>query len=123
MTLVEVLRAACCIAMLDQQLDHKEFVVIKKIAAEAGVGDASLNAMLDRAKRDDNFYKKQFDVLKADADDAMKKLFGVAVADRELEANELEVLKHFASVLGMDDARFDQLLQAAKKYAGDQPAS
>jgi len=123
MTQVEVLRAACCVAMLDKELDDREFRVLQKLAHEAGVGAASLNAMIDRARRDEKFFEQQFRVMKADPDETMKTLLAVAVSDRGLELNERVVLHHFAQKLGMDDARFDQLLSAAEKNVSGETAT
>ena len=39
---VELLRAACCVAGIDGEIDEAEFAVLKKLADDVGVGDASL---------------------------------------------------------------------------------
>ena len=57
---VEVLRAACCMAGLDGTIGEKELAILQKLATEAGVGGASLKAMMDRAKADPNYYEQQF---------------------------------------------------------------
>jgi tellurite resistance protein len=116
MSYVEILRAACAVAGLDGQITAREAELLRKLADQAGVGSASLNAMQDRAKRDPKFYKEMFRVLRTDADATMKVLYCVAVADHELQPEESAVLNHFAKLLGLDDKRLAQLHAAAVKH-------
>jgi len=115
---VEVLRAACCVAGLDKQITDRERAYLLQIAAHAGVGQVSLNAMIDRAVRDPAFFQEQFRIIRADSEQTMRVLFGVACADHELTMDERIVLHHFAQVLGMDDKRFNELLVAAERNVG-----
>lgn len=112
---VEILRAACCIAGLDEHVCEKEMPALQHLAQRAGVGEASLNAMIDRARRDQNFYEQQFEIIKTDPDSTMKQLLEVAVADNDISRAERIVLAHFAEQLGMAAQRFDELLTAAQK--------
>lgn len=114
---VEVLRAACCIASIDGAISEHEEAVLRQLAEKVGVGQMSLKAMMDRAKRDPNFYQLQFQYLHADPDVAMKSLFRVAVSDGDMNANERVMLQFFADRLGVDDQRFEQFLAAAQKAA------
>ncbi len=118
MTQVEVLRAACCIAGLDGRVCDAEHPLIKRLAEGAGVGAASLNAMITRAERDRNFYEEQFDLLKGEPEETMKTLFRVAVADGDVTQEERIVLRHFAKALGLNEKRFDELLSAAERHVG-----
>ena len=111
---VEILRAACCIAGLDEHVCEKERPALQRLAERAGVGEASLNAMIDRARTDHNFYEQQFDIVKTDPDSTMKKLLQVAAADNDISQAERIVLAHFAQQLGMTAQSFDQLLTAAE---------
>jgi len=112
---VELLRAACCIAGLDQQISDEEQKLIDKLAKHAGVGAVSVEAMKDRAKSDPDFFEELFEDLKVNADQTMKILFMVACADKELTSEERIVLYHFAQRLNMTDERFNQLMRAAHK--------
>ena len=113
---VEILRAACCIAGLDEQISDEERSMLERLADHAGVGGTSLNAMIDRAVSDPDFYQEQFEMIRTDPDATMKALFCVAVADHELTTNERVILHHFATKLGMPAQRFNQLLGAARKH-------
>lgn len=114
---VEVLRAACCVAGIDRNVCEREHPLLKRLAAAAGVGMTSLNAMIERAKTDSGFFEKQFDIFKSDSEATMKTLFRVAVADGVLTQSERVVLQHFAAKLGMTTERYAELLAAAEKHA------
>ena len=91
MSKVEVLRAACCVAGID-------------------------DAMVERAKEDCQFFEEQFEVLKADPAEAMVTLCGVAIADGDLSTDERVLLQHFATRLGLPPEKCDKLLQRAEQY-------
>ena len=113
---VEILRAACCVAGLDEQITDSERNMLERLAHHAGVGSVSLEAMIDRAVSDPDFYQEQFEMVRTDPDATMKALFCIAVADHELTTDERVILHHFATKLGMEPKRFDQLLAAARKH-------
>ena len=113
---VEILRAACCVAGLDQHISVEERRMLERLAEHAGVGRTSLEAMISRAVDDPDFYQEQFKMIQTDPDATMKALFCVAVADRELKTAERVILHEFAVKLGMKPARFNQLLAAAVKH-------
>ena len=114
---VEVLRAACCVAGIDGDVCAREHPLLERLAHEAGVGGASLAAMIDRAREDHSFFETQFDIFKTDPETTMKTLFRVAIADGVLARSERVVLQHFAKKLGMTEDRYAQLLAAAEKHA------
>ena len=118
---VEILRAACCVAGLDQQISSAERRLLERLAEHAGVGKTSLDAMIDRAVDDSDFYQEQFTTIRTDPDATIKALFCVAVADRELTTDERVILHEFAVRLGMSPARFNQLLAAARKHIERDP--
>ncbi len=115
---VELLRAACCMAGLDGTISDAELAIIQKLASDAGVGAASLKAMMDRAKSDPNYYEQQFRFLRGDPDESMKMMLRVAIADGALHPNERVVLQVYATKLGMTEERYQQLLGAAEQAAG-----
>ena len=114
MSKVDVLRAACCIAGIDEHIDDHELRMLRKLAEHVGVGNASLDAMMHRARTETDYYEDQFNLMCDDVDHALKVLFSVAVVDGELGDAERIMLQHFAALLGMTDARFDQLVRAAE---------
>jgi tellurite resistance protein len=112
---LELLRAACCVAGSDGEVTESEKVLVDKLAKEIGVGQASLNAMLDRAKADPEFYKEQFRVLKAEPSEAMAVLLEVSLADGKVDETESNVLRELASRLNVPAPVFEQLVAEAKK--------
>ena len=113
---VEVLRAACCVAGIDGETSPEERRVLDMLAQRAGVGLASLTAMIERSESDQGFYKEQFRVLKADPNETMKLLIGVALADNKLRTIERQVLGRLAKQLGVDKQTFDNWLNQAIEY-------
>ena len=113
---VEVLRAACCVAGADGKTSKVEAEVLQKIAFEAGVGAASLEAMVERAETNETFYKEQFRVLKADPQQTMQLLFRLAIKDGKLSKSEAIVLERLAGRLGVTRRRFDHWMKQTLEY-------
>jgi len=78
---IDLLRAACCVANAGDDVSESEMVVIQKLIKEVGVGRASVEAMMDRAKKDPDFCQDQFKILKSEPAEAMLFLLQVAMAD------------------------------------------
>lgn len=107
MVKVQVLRAACCVAGSDGTADPSERRIVEMLAREIGVGEASLGAMLERARTEENYVEDQFRVLKADAKQTMQLLFSVALADGELADDEVDVLRNLSTKLNVTTEQFD----------------
>lgn len=112
---LEVLKAACCIAGLDEDIGIKERKVLQMLAQRAGVEPASFDAMMDLAVEDDDYFEGQLDLLQSNLDDAIKSLFRVAVVEGKLGPSERVILQHFSEKLGMTGERFEQILTAAER--------
>lgn len=110
---VEILRACCCVAGADGQSCDAEKAILDRLAGEIGVGQASLNAMIERAETDPDFHRQQFDILKAEPKQALAILFQVAMADQTISDDEVEVLRKLAQNLNVPDDIFEQLKSAA----------
>lgn len=87
------------------------------LAKEVGVGEASIEAMLERAATEEDYVQDQFRVLKAEPKEAMRLLFSVALSDKQLEDKEVEVLRRLAQKLDVADEEFDRLLAEAREIA------
>lgn len=111
---LEILRAAVCVVGIDGEVDSKELALIEKLAKEIGVGQASREAMIDRAKSDPDFCQQMLRVLRTDQNETMLTLFQAAMADGVLLDAEIEVLRHFAEKLQVDSATFENLVAKAK---------
>lgn len=115
---VDVLRAACCVAGIDGAPTESERKVIDKLAADVGVGRASLEAMIARGATDPTFHEEQFRVLKADPQQSIAALLEVAMADGKLTDNETLVLKALSVKLGIPDDTFAKLIGNVHKMLG-----
>ena len=112
---VDILRAACCVAGIDGQTTDAEKAVINKLASDAGVGRASVEAMIDRGSTDPEFCKEQFCILKEDPQESMAALLEVAMADGTLSDAEAQVLRSLAEQLSIPPDVFDQLISKVSK--------
>ncbi len=110
---VEVLRASCCVAGADGDCSPEELAILKDLAANVGVGQASFEAIIARAIDDPDFYKQQFRILKSQPREAMTTLLMVAMADRRVDVKEAKVLQTLAANLELSQAEFDDLVQNA----------
>lgn len=111
---IDLLRAACCVANADGTASEAEMVLVNKLIKEVGVGRASANAMMERAKIDPDFCEQQFKILKSDPSDAMLVLLQVAMADGKLTEDEIRVLQALANNLEVPSEVFDKLISQVK---------
>ena len=107
---VEVLRAACCVAGIEGNIQECELPLLQKIAKEVGVGKASLDAMMERAKNDANFHEEQFQILKSEPQKCMATVLEVAMCDGKVTDAETHVLKSLSQKLNVSDETFQQLM-------------
>ncbi|MEX0885711.1 MAG: hypothetical protein WD009_04650 [Phycisphaeraceae bacterium] len=114
---VDLLRAACCLAGLDREICDQERPLLEALAFDAGVGAASLQAMINRAREDQDFYQEQYLAAREDPEPAVGKMLAVAAADGEITLEQRVILQHFAQKLGMEDRRFAELIEKAERVA------
>ncbi len=115
MSEVEILHAACCIAGLDGRITPRERSMVQVLAERAGVGAASLQAMLDYARKTPNYYERVLERVRTDPEETMRALLWVAISDGSISDDERVVLQFFADKVGMSHERFDSLLGAAER--------
>ena len=108
---VELLRAACCVAGADGEVSDRERQFLERIAGKAGVGGASLAAMIECAEQDENYYKSQFRIVSGDPRRTLEILFKVAAKDGRLTQSEVQMLKRLSKPLGMAPQDFDTWLK------------
>lgn len=111
---VALLRAACCVAGIDKEISAPEEAVIRRLASDVGVGAASLQAMMDRATSDQEFYKEQFNAF-SNPQQTMAGLLEVAVVDGQVSDAEVGVLSELASRLDVDPSVFQELVQQVRE--------
>ena len=113
-TRVEVLRAACCVAGADGKAKPEELALLQRLADDVGVGKASFDAMVSRGEEDQNFYQKQFAVLKADPQQTMAILFQIAMADGQISEAETGILRGLADNLNVPEDIFNGVLEQSR---------
>ncbi len=118
---VDLLRAACCVAGADGDTSDAERRALQTLADRAGIGTASLQAMIDLAESDDKFLDSQFRVAVEKPQETLKVLFKVAIIDGRLGRDEAIVLKRLAKLVSVESEQFDAWLKLsidkAKKKA------
>lgn len=112
---LEVLRAACCIAGADGKVDERERRVIEQLARKAGVGSASLKAMIDMAETDPEFHKHQLGILRADPHQAIRRLYITAASSGQISAQEHDLLLHFGQRLGLSATQVSEQVETARQ--------
>lgn len=113
---VEVLRAACCVSGADGAASDAERKILEMLANEVGVGQASLEAMIQRAETEPDYFESQFRVLKSDPQETVQLLFSVALADHELTTAEVEILYRLSQRLGLNESQFKHIRGQAVAY-------
>ncbi|USN99757.1 MAG: hypothetical protein H6810_03600 [Phycisphaeraceae bacterium] len=99
---VELVRAACCVAGVDGEVTERERAVLQRLAERAGIGAASLKAMMDLAKTDEHFRDDQLEMVHADPAKSFETLYRVARIEREVPREECDLLIRFGHKLGLD---------------------
>ena len=112
---VEILRAACCVAGIEDGVSENEKTLLDKFAQEVGVGKASLTAMIERATTDPEFHKQQFRILKENPQQCLATVIQVAMSDGSVSDSESQVLKSLSDNLGVPSEIFNQLLANVTK--------
>lgn len=111
---LEVLRAACCVAGADGKVDEHERRVIERLAEKAGVGKASLKAMIDMAETDPEFHKNQLGILRTDPGRAVRRLYLTAAINGQVTQQEESLLEHFGRRLGLTDQQLKEEVDRAR---------
>ncbi|MDA0281890.1 MAG: TerB family tellurite resistance protein [Planctomycetota bacterium] len=108
---VDLLRAACCVAGADGETSERERRVLQRLADQAGVGAASLSAMIECAETDEQFYANQFRVAVDRPKEVLQLLFKIAIVDGRLRKEEAVMLKRLSKLLEVEPAQFDEWLK------------
>lgn len=106
---VEMLRAVVVMALADGKITAGEKGLLKSLASRVGIGQASLDAVIDRAKNDpsarDDLFHRGID----NAETALELLVGAARLDGEISDEERELLVHLMDRLKVPTDRFSEI--------------
>jgi len=116
---LELLNAVLALALADGKLTRGEQGIIQGLAGRIGVGQVSLDAMVERAKTDPDMYKELSIADSRKARLAMSLLVAQARVDGEISDEERGMLVKIAMRLGIDTGEFGQIYETAIHKADD----
>jgi len=109
---LELLKAALAVAVADGQLKRSEMGVVMGLAARVGLGEASLQAMIEAAKRDPGFA----DHMLVGSGDSAKAAFELLVAEARIDGaiseEERALLMRLAQRLQITGDEFTEIYKA-----------
>jgi len=116
---LEVLNAVLALAMADGRMSKGEKGIVRGLAARVGVGEVSLNAMIQRAKSDPEMLRDFHIGSPAKARQALELLVAQARIDGEISDAERGLLVTIGQRLGIDTEEFGRIYAAAVARADD----
>jgi tellurite resistance protein len=108
----ELLKAVLVMACVDGRISGREKGLIRALAARAGVGDASLSAMINQVQNDPDAKDRVFKRAVADPEKAMQLLVATANLDGRITEEEREMLVDVSFLLGVSAQKFNAIFQA-----------
>ncbi len=109
----ELLKVVLALAAVDGKIARSERGVFESLADRIGVGRVSLDAMIEKARREPAAKDELFQLTTSDPAHAFKLLVATARIDGEIADAERELLVVIASVLGITGDRFATLYREA----------
>jgi tellurite resistance protein len=106
---MELLKAAIAVAVADGDLRRSEMGVVKGLAARAGIGQVSFQAMLEMAEQDDAIADNVLFRSKDAARSALELLVAEARIDGDISDEERSILVRMATSLGITGDEFATL--------------
>jgi tellurite resistance protein len=108
---VEVIKAAIVLAVADGKLSAGERGLLEGLAQRVGIGQASLNAMVERAKSSPAAREELFRHQPSDPEQVMELLVATARLDGEIADAERQLLVDIMQRLGIAAERFAAVYQ------------
>lgn len=109
---LELLKAALAVAVADGQLKRSELGVVRGLALRVGLGEASLQAMMEAAKQDPHFGNNILMRSSNSARLALELLVAEARIDGEISDEERALLIRLAERLEVSGEEFTELYKA-----------
>ena len=114
---VELLQAVIALAAADGTISASERGVLTSLAVRAGVGKASLDAMVERALNDASVRDDLFRRTRSEAERALELLVAMARLDGEITEEERELLVHVTGALNIPTERFADIYRRGVERA------
>ena len=116
---LELLKAAIAIAVADGKIKRSEMGVVEGLALKAGVGKATIDAMMEAASRDETFADEVMIMDRDKAKVAVRLLVAQAKIDGEISSEEREVIIRIADSLNISGDEFHAAYEAGIKRADE----
>jgi tellurite resistance protein len=104
-----MLRAVVVMALADGEISPGEKGLLKGLADRVGIGQASLDAVIDRARNEPSMRDDLFHRGVENAETALELLVGAARLDGEITDEERELLVHLMARLNVPTERFSEI--------------
>lgn len=108
----ELLKAALALAAVDGRISGHEKAVVKALAARAGVGQTSLDAMTERAKTDPLPHDEIFGRALKEPERAMRLQVAIAAIDGHIDEKERSLLVDISTVRKVPIGGLDHIFEA-----------
>jgi len=106
---VEILRAAVVLAVADGKITSSEQGLLRGLAGRVGIGNASLDALIERAQMDATLRDELFQRSMSDPNLTFELLAAAARLDGEISQEERELLIHMMDKLKIPTAQFSEI--------------
>ena len=116
---LELLKATLVLAAADGEIRHSERGLYERLARRIGVGQASLDAMIDQAHDTHEALEEICSTAIADPQRAFKLLVAAARLDGEISEEEREVLVLMVPKLKLPPEQFTELYEEGLALADD----
>ncbi len=105
---LDILCAAVCVAAVDRAMCDREREILDVLARAAKLEKQSLDALINRALHDEDYYAEQLRMLHARPVEIIALLLTVARADGRVSLDERVLIRFFAGKLGMSESAFER---------------
>jgi tellurite resistance protein len=114
---METLRGVLAVAIADGRISPAEKGVIRGLARKAGVSQAWLNEMIEKAEQGATVESSTFRPLLKDPEKAMTLLVGTAAIDGQVSDEERTVLVDISLKVGLAPGKFGEVLEKGMAIA------
>ncbi len=112
---IDILCAAACVAAVDRTMCDEEHRILEMLARAAGLSSESLDAIIERALHDEDYYAQQMRMLHDRPVEVVALLLVVARADGGVSLDERVLIRFFAGKLGMSESAFARSREIAER--------
>ena len=116
---IELMRAVVALAAADGKITRSEMGLLTSLATRIGIGEVSLNALIEQAMEQPEKRDELFGYAMSDPELAMELLVGAARIDGEIADAERELLSDIMSMLEIPVDKFGEIYQRGIQRADE----